>query len=1043
MTDPVLKTIIRLCSLFANIDDKTDQLRTRELLRAYLNNYTKGEFIDHFLYVYDFYLKQQKTKGEENFLKKASLRAVKAIRLINNINKELLLGDKYLLVIFLLEIIRFKKQILPEEFDFIETLAISFNLNEKEFYNLKNFILKSWAGIPWKDNFIIINSKKPDTDSEFKHIHRKNLVGNICLLQIKSINSIWFYYDGDQQLFLNNTEIEPLKIYAFNKGNTISKYKLGFHNVQFKPIYYTEVGIKLTNDPHFKNIEFNISNIEFEYPNTTNGIKPFSFNSESHLLVGIIGPSGSGKSTLMNLLNGTLNPDDGKVTINGINLHEKKKKLKGIIGHVPQDDLLFEELTVYENLYFNAKLCFSDYNEKQIEDTVKKILNELELLNIRDLKVGSSVNKVISGGQRKRLNIGMELMREPSILFVDEPTSGLSSNDSVNVINILREQTLRGKLVVMNIHQPSSKIFKAIDQLIVLDEGGYVVYAGDPLDALVYFKTLNDQINPAEKECTSCGSVNPESILEIIEEKKINEEGRYTSERKVSPKEWYTLYNENRREQYKQEQEQEQETQEIPSIHFKIPGKLKQFLIFSQRNLLSKLSNTQYILISLIEAPLLATILAFFSKYNAGTEQNPNAYIFSENINIPAYILMSIIVSLFIGMLISAEEIIRDQKILIREKFLNLSRFSYINSKVLFLFILSAIQTLSYVLLGNLILEIKALNFHYWLILFSTACFANILGLFISSNLKSVIAIYILIPFLIIPQILLSGTIVKFDKLHSTLTTKEYPPIIADLMPSRWAFEALAVSHFVDNAYEKNYYEIDRIDSEISYKLNFLIPEINSYVDEWRTIQMTSKDSSRMNEIALTVSNSMKKSLNRIPHLKKKVIDIDNMPKFEQPQKYQDLLDFARIFYSEYLNKILYQRDVITDQLINKYGTNGYINFKNANHNKAITNMLLKMNDPEKLFVKQNVVIRKYEPIFIIPENSFGRAQFYSPLKKLGNNYHDTLYFNTLIIWLISGAIYLALVFNILNKISFNRLKNIVVKERLLKKQTAFTNLKR
>ncbi len=116
---------------------------------------------------------------------------------------------------------------------------------------------------------------------------------------------------------------------------------------------------------------------------------------------------------------------------------------------------------------------------------------------------------------------------------------------------------------------------------------------------------------------------------------------------------------------------------------------------------------------------------------------------------------MSIIVSLFIGLLISAEEIIKDQKILMREKFLNLSRFSYINSKVAFLFILTAIQSITYVLIATYILEIKGLTFQYWLILFSTGCFANTLGLTISANFKSVIAIYILIPFLIIPQILL------------------------------------------------------------------------------------------------------------------------------------------------------------------------------------------------------------------------------------------------------------------------------------------------
>lgn len=1016
MSDPVLKIIIRLCSLFSNIDEKTDQSRTKELLKSYLNNYTKDVFIDQFIYVYDFYLNQQLNKRSENFLKKKSLRAVKAIRLINNIDKELLLRDKYLLVILLLEIIRFKKNILPEEFDFIETIAISFNLDEKEFYNLKNFILKSWADIPWKENFIIINNKKQLKNNEFKHIYRRELEGNICLLQVRSINSIWFYYNGKQQLFLNNKEIKPYKIYAFQKGNSISSYQIGFQNIKLKPIYYNEIGIKLTDNPNFKNIDFEISNVEFQYPSSQNGIKKFSFKSESHFFVGIIGPSGSGKSTLLNILNGTLKPNNGQVLINGINLHKEKGKLKGIIGHVPQDDLLFEELTVFENLYFNAKLCFSDYTDEKIIETVEYVLKELDIFDIRDLKVGSPINKIISGGQRKRLNIGMELMREPAILFVDEPTSGLSSNDSINLINTLREQTLRGKLVIINIHQPSSEIFKLIDQLIVLDDNGYIVYTGDPLDGVVYFKTLSNQINPSEKECPSCGNVNPEIILEILEQNTINEEGRYTQERKVTPEEWYKIFNEN-----KKEPDLLKEHNELPQVNFKIPDRSKQFLIFSKRNLLSKLSNTQYLLISLLEAPLLATILGFFTKYNVGTDNNPEAYLFSKNLNIPAYLLMSIIVSLFIGLLISAEEIIKDRKIIIREKFLNLSRSSYINSKIVFLFVLTAIQTISYVLIGNYILEIKGLTFQYWLVLFSVGCFANMLGLTISANLKSVIAIYILIPFLIIPLILLSGTIVKFDKLHSSLTNKEYPPIIAELMPSRWAYEALAVSQFMDNAYEKRYYDVDKINSDISYKLNFLIPKLTSLLDEWRTILLTKNHSNKIKDISRTITNSMKQSFGDIPNSNVRIEGIENLPVNQQINKLQSFLDFARLFYSEYLDKVLYKKDRITQEIEKEQGgSEGYIQFKNKYFNEANSNMVLKNDDPEKLIIKNNKVIRLYEPAFMTPINKSGRAHFYAPFKIIGNIHISTLYFNAMAIWLISLIFYVLLVLDVLKKVNHN-----------------------
>jgi ABC transport system ATP-binding/permease protein len=229
-------------------------------------------------------------------------------------------------------------------------------------------------------------------------------------------------------------------------------------------------------------------NIEYRYPLSQNGIRPFSFSEESGQLIGIMGVSGSGKSTLLNVLNGKLKPRKGKILINSNDIHRDAAKIEGQIGFVPQDDLLIEELSVYQNLYYNAKLCFGNLKEERISEIVEKVLKDLGLDEIRDLKVGNPLNKFISGGQRKRLNIGLELMREPSILFIDEPTSGLSSLDSDMVMALLKEQAVKGKLVIANIHQPSSDNFKLLDKLWVIDKGGYPIYTGNPLEAVVISK---------------------------------------------------------------------------------------------------------------------------------------------------------------------------------------------------------------------------------------------------------------------------------------------------------------------------------------------------------------------------------------------------------------------------------------------------------------------------------------------------------------------------------------------------------------------------
>src|SRR5688572_8223068 len=248
-----------------------------------------------------------------------------------------------------------------------------------------------------------------------------------------------------------------------------------------------------------------------------------------------MGASGSGKSTLLNVLNGTEKPSSGRVLINGIDIHVQPYKVHGIIGYIPQDDLLIEDLTVYENLYYAARLCFGHYTENDTHKLVEQVLLNLGLTEIRNLKVGSPLQKTISGGQRKRLNIGLELLREPAVLFVDEPTSGLSSRDSENIMDLLKELSLRGKMVFVVIHQPSSDIFKMFDTLIILDSGGFQIYYGNPVEAVNYFRDVINVANKTQGACPECGNINPEQVFSIIETKVVNEYGRLTNTRKISP----------------------------------------------------------------------------------------------------------------------------------------------------------------------------------------------------------------------------------------------------------------------------------------------------------------------------------------------------------------------------------------------------------------------------------------------------------------------------------------------------------------------------
>ncbi|MCK5171010.1 MAG: ATP-binding cassette domain-containing protein, partial [Bacteroidales bacterium] len=428
----------------------------------------------------------------------------------------------------------------------------------------------------------------------YKHVFRQNLYGKIVIFYIQSIQSFIFRYFGELSLYIEGQKIKSGRPYFLNKGAIIK-------GPNIDSIYYYDIASNFILTSIENRITFSADNVEFHFRNSKNGIQKFNFSEQSGQMIAIMGGSGVGKSTLLNLLSGKLNPTSGKIKINGHNVHSRSTSLTGLIGFVPQDDLLFEELTVYQNFYYNAKLCFSEFSEHQIIEKVNSVLIDLDLYDARDLQVGNPLNKFISGGQRKRLNIGLELMREPMLLFVDEPTSGLSSMDSEKVMNLLKQQSHKGKLVIANIHQPSSEIFKLFDKLWILDKGGYPIYQGNPIDAIEYFKTITSLVNAAESECACCGTINPEQIFKIVEEKEIDEYGKETRIRKTSAETWYYRYLEN----IENKIEPKHIDNSLPDSDFKIPNFVRQFKVFVMRNLLSKLTNKQFLLISLLEAPIL------------------------------------------------------------------------------------------------------------------------------------------------------------------------------------------------------------------------------------------------------------------------------------------------------------------------------------------------------------------------------------------------------------------------------------------------------
>ncbi|MGE0590810.1 MAG: ATP-binding cassette domain-containing protein [Cyclobacteriaceae bacterium] len=1003
MSEPVLKAIIKLFALVAKEDDVTKH--EREHIESFLSDHLSDSAVASKLKLFDEHTEQLTS----HMSPEEELKTISSI--CESINIEIAQKQKMVIMVELMSVVLADGTISKREDYLAKTIGAALNIEQENIELIEKFLLGKTPDKLDHEDILVVDSTQGGY-GRCKHIHRPELDGFVAVLHIRSTDVYFFEYIGHSDVFLNGVPQKSGSINVLATGSTIR-----WKNVT--PVYYGDILAQFKQLGDGKRLSFEGRNISYQFKNGRLGLRQVNVFEESGKLVALMGASGAGKSTLLHVLNGTEKPSEGQVLINGVDIHKNPKQIEGVIGFVPQDDLLIEDLTVYQNLYFAAKLCFAHLSEKEIDTLVMRTLEDLGLVETKDLTVGSPMRKTISGGQRKRLNIGLELLREPNVLFCDEPTSGLSSRDSENIIDLLKELSLKGKLVFAVIHQPSSDIFKMFDKLVVLDTGGYQIYYGNPVDAVTYFKKSINLINSEQGECVSCGNVNPEQIFNIIETRVINEYGNFTNERKFSPEQWEKKFKENVK------LEKLEPSKEVPHSSLNIPGWLKQTKIFSLRDMLSKLSNRQYVLINFLEAPLLAFILAFIVRYYNEADPFRTDYVFSKNLNMPAYFFMSVIVALFMGLTVSAEEIIRDRKILKREAFLHLSRSSYIVSKIGILFLISAIQTLMFVLVGNYILEIKGMLLIHWAILFSTSCFANLLGLNISSAFNSAVTIYILIPILLIPQLILSGVVVKFDKLNPVIGNTETVPLVGDLMASRWAFEAAMVAQFKDNEYEKEFYLYDKNMAESDYKKIYYIPELETQLD-FVNLHYQNTEEGILKQVRDNLSllqNEIDGELDIVGHENFSYLDKLTPEKYDS-SVFRETKKFLEILGKYYINRYNTadkKRDaIIRNATKTAAKEEEFERFRESYQNEAITELVKNTTEQHRIVRSGNKLIQKIFPIYKDPDPDHVvdfNAQFYMPSKHFLNQNIDTFWFNLGVIWSMTLVLIATLYYEVLRKI--------------------------
>ena len=536
----------------------------------------------------------------------------------------------------------------------------------------------------------------------------------------------------------------------------------------------------------------------------------------------IIGPSGSGKSTLLSVLSGQLAPTRGQVRLNGIDLYQHREQLVPFVAHMPQEEALNPQLTVREHLRHAVTIRRPALSLAEHERRVDSMLAELGLQAIASRRVGAAGEKTISGGERSRLNLGLDLGSRAEVFLFDEPISGLSSKDSEHVAETLRSLA-REKIVVASLHRPGAPVLRLFDKVLLLDSGGRVSYFGTPAAMVGYFRDACEELGIMHPAVTGKAALGADFVFDVLETPLMAMGGANTgSARRFTPSFW---------------QERFESVALMKSLQpgngpasrlgptpgadrLPVPPKpvrrfravVAVFATHFMRSFLSKFRSRGTFYSTCLEAPLLAALIAITLRSSP-----KGSYDFSTALHIPAYLFLSVTVAMFLGLTNSATEVLRDRPVIRRERNCHTGAWSYVTAKFAALSLLAALQCASYLVVGNYFLEIRGMLFEHWIWMTMTAWTGTALALVVSSLVKTERAAMTSVPLLLVPQMLLAGALVPYREMNRGLfenvgvnRERGGVPVPAMLMPLRYSYEAMVVSQATRNPFEVERIRIQR-----------------------------------------------------------------------------------------------------------------------------------------------------------------------------------------------------------------------------------------
>jgi ABC-type multidrug transport system ATPase subunit len=912
------------------------------------------------------------------------------------------INDRIILVLLLIDYFNTTVSDDREDLNYLENVCTRVGMSSSEFNSLCEFVLEE--KIQNKEANILVC--KPSSTDKTEELEGSWIESNLPVdYKINNEIEIAALKSPTNILFLERSKIFILKcpgneeMMVEGSTSTICKFKILEPGTTIKindqsVLRYSDIKHKYLQYRLLTGINLNAENISYDQRKKSKGIKPFSVNETSGVLVGILGKEGVGKSTLIGLLAGQINPDTGRILINDYNLKTNRYLLKSVIGYIPETDLLLDELTVYDNLMLNARLFFSKTSLKELDKKIHELLEKLDLSEYKNVVVGSIYMKNLQPGQRRLLNIGLELLRTPKILLVDNPYYGLNNVESSRIVKLLHDYTFEGNLVITSISQTNPQAFKMFDKLWIIDESGYPIFTEDTYKASDYFHSV---LNIPGLEVNS-NEVSPENIIGLVDFRLTDYSGKWR-QRKISPSEWYEHYKAHEEDKKKPP---EAEKIPLPTGIIKLPNLETQFKIFNIRNFKIKFSNSWKIIYTLLAGPFIAFFMGIILRYSPG-----KGYIFIDNPNIPLYLFFCAVIALFLGLIISADEILKERNLLNKEEYLEFSKFSYINSKILYLFLIAMIQTLLLTFTGNFILGMRGMLVQFWLILFSTCCFGIILGLNLSMIHKNLDSIYKKsIPIILSLQIFLGSGVISYQNLNKT--DNPFIPITSDLMTVRWAYEAMVVEQFKHNQYERLLYPYDQKESMYTYYAYDLVPQLVEFLEK----SMQKDQSADSTEYFLGfIRNGITKISSEPDIFEFEYLDKINIDDFNEDVaiEVRDYLTYLEInCYNIYEGAVIEKNNYL-GFLRDSLGNEAFRDLKNKHYNRRIASLVIGKNEQLSFEIFKNKIYRISDPVYQKPASGIGRTILFVPEKKLRGEVLDTLWFNIIIIWLFSFILYLVL----------------------------------